>query len=227
MAKRKKNKQKGKGNGKGQQTESFKQFMLGQTLKKFKGYIDTEISAQAQQLANQQKNLLENLYIRVRVLEELALEKFDDITKDVMANRIATIEDQAAGLEQVDVVKKGDRVRMTIATKAKDQEEYQGTSKMMIDRTGTGQTLGNELEGALLGMKTCEEKELDFGKDKTMVAKLKIDRVSRDLKAEAEAAEKAKQIKKQAKELIAEDKASTAETPENKKETSNVDSNEG
>lgn len=215
----KKRKNNGVGNRK-QQTQSFDQYMLSMTLNKFKGYIDAEINSVGQQLANQQKNLLENLYIRNRALEEIAMEKFDDVTKESLANRIAVIEDEVVGLEKVDEVKEGDRVRMEISTKAKDQEEYQGTSKMMVDQTGTGRTLGKELEGALLGMKTGEEKELDFGKDKTMVAKLKIDRVSRDLKAEAAKAEQAKKIKEQAAEAIAEDKATS-------KEKTNVDSNAG
>ncbi len=189
MAKNKSKKQPNK--GRRQQTQSFEQYMLAQTMSKFKGYIDAEVNAAAQQIANQQKSLLENMYVRIRTLEEIIIEKFDDIDKTNMAKRIAVIEDKAIGLEVVDQVKEGDRVRVEIATKAKDQEEFQGKSKMMIDQVGSGRTLGKELEGALLDMKTDEVRELDFGKDKTMVAQLTVNRISRDLKAEKEKADAA------------------------------------
>ncbi len=246
MAKKQKNKRKNKSPklGRKQQTQSFEQHMLTQTLNKFKPYINAEINAAAQDIANQQKNLLESLYVRVRTLEELVIEKFKDISKDVLAARIATIEDEARNLDEVNIVKKGDRVRISISTKAKDKDKYEGTSKLLIDQVGTGRTVGMELENALLNMKTSEVKELEFGKDKTMVAKLTVNRISRNLKAEAE--QKAK-IEAEAKAAIAESKgAITQEDIENhaakvvntpgsvreepkslNKEESNANSNEG
>ena len=174
-------KKRGKGgNGVKQRTQSFEQYMLNQTLNKFKGYIDSTVKQEVMSIAHQQKQLLENLYIRIRVLEELLMSKFDEVDKEYLAERITEIEDTTEGYTIIpETVEEGDRVRVSIATKSKDQEDFQGESRIMVDNVGSGQNIGKELEGAMLGMKAGETKEFQFGQDENMTAKIVMNKVSR------------------------------------------------
>lgn len=138
------------------------------------------------QLAVQQASTLETLFARVVVLETIVMEKLGYSTED-LTKMVANIEDEKEGLTLVEgAAELGDVVRLEIATKAKDQAEFQGSSRLKISQTGTGQTIGTELETAVLGMKAGETKEVSFGKDGAMTAKITVDRVSRGQKAEAQ-----------------------------------------
>lgn len=130
------------------------------------------------QLAVQSASTLETLFARVVVLESIVIEKLGFTAED-LTNKVADIEDEKQGLLKVDAVELNDVVRVEIRTKTKDQPDYQGSSRLKISQTGTGQTIGQELEGALLGMKTGETKEVQFGQDQGMTAELKLNRVSR------------------------------------------------
>lgn len=177
-------KRKGTDRGRGGQNQSYQNLIAQQTLNKFQPYINSMVKQEVYAIAQQQKQLVENLYVRIRVLEELLAEKYEDVTKESLAYSIAEIEDRQDGYEAADVVQENDRVRVEIATKTQDQEEFQGSSKLMIDRVGSGQTLGKELEGAMLGMKNDEVKEIKFGKDESMTAQITLNRVSRSTKKE-------------------------------------------
>lgn len=174
-------KKRGQGGRSGKQpAQSFEQYMLSQTLNKFKGYIDSTVKQEVMSIAHQQKQLLENLYIRIRVLEELLMAKFEEVDKEYLAERITEIEDTTEGYTIVpEVVEEGDRVRVSIATKAEEQEDFQGESRIMIDNVGSGQNIGKELESNMIGMKAGETKEFKFGQDEKMTAKVKMNKVSR------------------------------------------------
>jgi hypothetical protein len=62
-----------------------------------------------------------------------------------------------------------------------DQEDFQGTSRLKIYQTGSGQTLGPEMESAILGMSAGQTKEVSFGQDQQLLAKITINRVSRPM----------------------------------------------
>lgn len=146
-------------------------------------YVQAVVRNLGQQLSVQQASTLETIFARVVVLEEIVIEKLG-YTKETLAIKVAETEDQKEGLTLVEgALEKGDVVRLEISTKAKDQPEYQGSSRLKVYQTGTGQTLGDELESALLGLKAGDTKEIEFGKDKGMLAKVIIDRVSRGPKA--------------------------------------------
>lgn len=129
-------------------------------------------------LAVQQASTLETLFARVVVLETIVIEKLGLTTED-LTNRVADIEDEKEGLLKVESVELNDVVRLEIRTRKKDQTEFQGSSRLKISQTGTGQTIGQELESAILGMKSGETKEVEFGEDKGMVAELRLNRASR------------------------------------------------
>lgn len=137
------------------------------------------------QLAVQQASTLETLFARVVVLESIVMEKLGYTTDD-LTKKVATIEDEKEGLTLVEgVAELNDVVRLEIRTKTKDQIEFQGSSRLKVSQIGTGQTMGQELEAAVLGMKAGDTKEVTFGQDGAMTAEIKIDRVSRGEKTTA------------------------------------------
>ena len=170
------------------QTQSFGNMVskaaLSQMGPSIERYVQQVVSQLGSQLAVQQASTLETLFARVVVLEEILMEKHQ-FTKEDLANKVAEVEDRKENLTLATSVEKGDVVRLEIATKTKDQDEYQGTSRLKIYETGSGQTIGNELENDIVGMATGETKEIHIGKDKGMVAKIKVERVSRPKKNEA------------------------------------------
>lgn len=138
----------------------------------------------ANQIAQQQASTLETMFARIVVLEQLAIEK--GITQVELTERVADLQDRQEGLVKASKVETGDVVRLSVSTKRKDQENYQGTSKYRIYETGTGQSIGKEMEAALIGMEAGTEKEIEFGQDNLMMAKLSVDRISRAPKVVAE-----------------------------------------
>jgi len=169
---------------------SFQDLVAQATLARLGGYIDQEIQGLGQALLQRQQQSLQNVLIRLISIEELAMEKYG-LTKDDLAARAASIQDRMEGFTDVEAVEVGDRVRLEIKTKTADQTEFQGSSRLLVDNAGTGNTLGKEIEGALVGMKTGETKEIKFGKDQSLTASLYVNRVSRQPKVEAPAAEAA------------------------------------
>lgn len=141
-------------------------------------YVDNRVRALGMQLATQQASTLETLFSRIVVLESIIMEKYS-LTEDDLSNKVADLEDSKQGLTKVDQVEKGDTARLEISTKSKDQEDFQGSSRLKLSNVGSGENLGQELEDALIGMKTGETKLIEFGEDKLMQAKVRMDRISR------------------------------------------------
>ncbi len=171
----------------GQQQQSFQDYMLGQTMKRFQSYIDQQVQATGQMIAQQQKETMNMFFTRLVILEELLIEKHDDVTKERLASLVAEHQDKAEGFEEVEEVESGDRVRLELKYKKKDDEkaEWSNTSRMLVENAGSNATLGEDLEQPLLGMKAGESKEVEFGNEKNIqVAVLTINRVSRKPKPE-------------------------------------------
>lgn len=179
-------------------TRSFEQLVGEATQAKLSSYIDAEIQGLGQALLQRQQQGLAAMKQRIIAIEEILLETVPGLTKESLANRIADIQDRSEGFEPAEggadaVVAEGDRVRLEIQTKTADQNEYQGTSRLQVDGAGSGNTLGKELETALLGMKAGEVKEVKFGKDESLNALMSVHKVSRKPapKTETEAPEAA------------------------------------
>lgn len=139
-----------------------------------------------ERLAHQQASTLETIFARVVVLESIVMDKLG-YSSEQLTSMVADLQDEKEGFAKNEgEVILGDLTRIEISTKTKDQSDFQGSSRIKIYQTGSGQTIGKELEEAILGMKAGETKELNFGKDGAMVAKIKLDRVSRELAPVAE-----------------------------------------
>jgi len=163
---------------------------VGTTLKKMVGevslaevrpFLQKQLQAMQFQLQADMRNTLRSLYVRLVTLEEIALEKFD-VDKDVYVDLVADTEDKADGLEKITegTVKSGDRARIVISTKTKDQKEFQEGTKMVLENCGVEPfSIGSELEPTVCGMAIGETRETGFGEDKNMVAKITVERVAR------------------------------------------------
>ena len=145
-----------------------------------KPFVRQEVQLLGRQLQQEQNETLRAIYTRLTTLEGI-VQKELKISDDQLAELVADTEDKGYGLKKTtEAAKEGDYLRITASTKAKDQEEYQGVSKLVV--AGVGQepfTLGPELEPELIGMKAGETKEVEFGKNKEFKAKLEVNRVSR------------------------------------------------
>lgn len=174
--------------------KSFDQMVADATLAKFKGYLDYQLQMMGQALVQRTAQSTQNLFTRLVALEEIIIENNPEITKDVLADKVAAIQDRNEGFELVNQeVKNGDRVRLEIKTKTAEQTEFQGSSRLLVDNIGLGQTLGKELEESVLGMKNGETKETKFGKDATLTASITVNRISRQIEpAKSEEIEEAK-----------------------------------
>jgi hypothetical protein len=182
--------------GKKKQTQHIQQSMgqmvsraaLSQLGPQIENMVRAYVNKLGSQLAEQQASTLETLFARVVVLESIIMEKLGYTTED-LTNKVATIEDEKENLVVSDSgAELNDVVRLEISTKTKDQADFQGSSRIKLYKTGTGQTIGQELEQAIIGMKAGETKEVNFGKDAAMAARIKVDRVSRLVEATSEGA---------------------------------------
>lgn len=154
---------------------------LAQLWPHITNFVQSNIQRLGSQLALQQASTLETLFSRVIVLEQILIEKYG-YTADDLAVRVSQVEDEKEGLTLLsnnELLQKGDVVRLLIKTKPKDKEEFQGETRLKVYSTGSGETLGLELEEPMIGMKTGESKLIEFGKDKSMVAEVTINRISR------------------------------------------------
>lgn len=171
-----------KSGNRAQQQQNFQQLLADQTLRKFKPYIDemiqTNIKGVAEAISARQSELVSTAFDRIRILEQILMEKYEDVNPENLANRVAELEDQKYGLVEVQEVNAGDVVRVSVRAKEEGKEYLAESSKLMVRKVGSGETLGAILEDALLGMKKGEVKEVTYGDTQKMVAELIVDRIS-------------------------------------------------
>jgi bacillopeptidase F (M6 metalloprotease family) len=183
MGKKRAKTEKNKTKGVAQQS-SFKELVAEAAQNAVKPYLNQQIQQLGIALQNQQNETLRALYTRVVTLEKLAQKHFN-LTEDQLANLVAETEDAAQGLTSAESIEEGDLVRLEISTKTKEDNEYTGTSRLIVENVGLEPlTLGPEIEPQLIGLKTGDEKVLNFGQDGTMEAKVVVNRVSRAIKQE-------------------------------------------
>lgn len=173
---------KNKGGNQQHQSMSFESMVHKAVLAKLgpdiNALVTDKIKRLGSTLAMQSAESFEDLYKRVRNLEQIMIDKLG-FTAESLANQIADIEDKAEGLTRVDTVELGDIVRLEIKTKAKTDAEFQGDSKIQLRDAGSGGTLGPELEAPIVGMKELETKQIEFGEGKEMLAEVFVHRIAR------------------------------------------------
>jgi hypothetical protein len=164
-------------------SEASSNAALNKIMPEVEKMVRAYVQQLGQNLAMQQASTLETLFARVVVLESIVMEKLGYSTDD-LTEMVAKTEDEKEGLIAVEEAQLGDVVRLEVRTKTKDQEEFQGSSRLKIYQTGSGQTLGPEMESAILGMKAGETKEVSFGQDQQLLAKITVNRCSRKVNIE-------------------------------------------
>ena len=166
------------------QQKSFNKLVGEASLEKVKPFVQAQVQQLGMEMQQALMQTVASLVNRLVVLEELAVEK-SGVSMEELINRVADLEDKQTNYEKVEEVIEGDLVRLKIATKMEDQEDFQGESALAI--TGCGKdplTLGPELEPQLIGMQVGDMKQIAFGKDKKMIAKIEVQRVSRKIVVE-------------------------------------------
>ena len=161
--------------------KNFLKMVEEASLKMVKPFVQEQVQQLGFALQQEQAQTLASIGNRLVVLETIVTEKLG-FTMGELCDRVADLEDEQTGYEKVEVIEEGDLVRLEVATKTVDQEEFQGTSKLILTGCGVEPlTIGPELEPKLVGLKTGEQVELAFGKDDKMLAKVIIERVSRKI----------------------------------------------
>lgn len=165
------------------QTQSFGSMVSRAALCQLGPEISRMINDMGDQISAKQISTLEMLYTRIVVLEKVLIDKLG-ITQDELTLRVSDVEDERDGLAKAGDVVIGDTTRVEIQTKTKDQEKYQGTTRMKIQNTGSGNTLGKEIEEQIIGMKTGEVKVVEFGQNKELLAQITLNKSSRPIPKE-------------------------------------------
>ncbi len=165
------------------QQKTFLKLVEEASIHKVKPYIQENFQQMGFQLQKEQNVGLSAMARRLVVTEQILCDKLG-FTMDELSDRVFDMEDKDSGYFKVDEIKQGDLARITVSTKAEGQEEFKGESKLEITDVGNAPfSLGPEVEPQLIGMKTGETKEVAFGKDKKMLAKITVRRVSEKTKA--------------------------------------------
>lgn len=156
--------------------KSFKDYVAEAAINYCKPFMTGKLN----EMAHRHLQSEEVIFTRLMVLEELLLEQFPSVTQDELAFRAARVQDRAQGFEVVDgVVEKGDRVRLEVSIKKTEDAEFEPGHKFLLHDAGSGATLGPELEKAMLGMSKDEVKQMTFGTENAMEARITINMISR------------------------------------------------
>lgn len=162
------------------QQKSFAALAGDLAITKLQPFIQQQVQVLGYRLQNEMNNTQRLLFTRLTTLEKL-VQNLNNISDEEYRNLVADTEDSSEGLELVNsAAENGDTLRVSVSTKAKDQEEFAGNSMLKIDNLGNEPfSIGPELEPELIGMSAGDVKEVAFGKDKEMTAQLTVNRVSR------------------------------------------------
>ena len=162
-------------------TRSYEQLIAEENRKALEPFIQGTIQNYFGVMKQSLEKNLDSMYLRIMALEKIAMKEFG-LTQGDLSNKVSDLEDELSGVESVtDAVKKGDLVRLNISTKKLTDKEFSKASDhMMIDVGNPPFAIAKEVEESVIGMKVGETKSTSFGeKEKKVVTKLTIDRISR------------------------------------------------
>lgn len=153
------------------QNRSFDQLVGDSTIARLKPYIQGLVGQAAQQIVQNiyQAMMSERAMMQTRQLafESLLKQNVPWFNDDVLAMEVAKVEDQSAGVVEVDdVAQVGDKVRLEFQSRHKDQGEWTAPSKLAIHSLctlgpqGNVQTGSEVFEKTLVGMRKGETREL-------------------------------------------------------------------
>lgn len=164
------------------QSQSFEQLVGAANRNALKPFIiETAVELVndlGNQLAQRLFGQLGNIQTRIMALEKVLQQKFGLSEADIQ-NIVMDVEDEATGHTKVDrPAQAGDLLRVSAATKAKDQTEYNPSVRKEVNSLGAAKpTLTKVVDEALVGMSSGETKEVTIG-DGAMTVRVTVDRVS-------------------------------------------------
>jgi len=154
---------------------SFEELVSNTSLEKMQPYIKQEVINLGQMLVQNLSSQIEGVYTRLMTIEDIICKEFN-MTEDQLAAKVAETEDAASGMVSKEIVAQGDRVRIELGTRTTEEAEVQKLSRMRVEQVGSGKTLGNEIENALIGLKVGDFKEVAVNDN--LVCKVVVNRIS-------------------------------------------------
>lgn len=132
-----------------------------------------------QRLALKQAETTQLMFTRIVSIEESLIDK-GVVTKEDLQNKVADIEDRRDNAVKADDgLTVGDTARIEVRTKDVSAKEFEsGVTKLKVTNTGSGDTLGEDVENGMVGMKTGDVKVVTFAEGK-LNAEIKLSRLSR------------------------------------------------
>lgn len=160
-------------------TQSMGQMVSKAALVQLQEPISMMVNNLGQRLALKQAENTQTMFTRIVAIEKVLIDK-GVLTQEDLQLKVADIEDSREGLINVDdALATGDTARIQVRTKEIADETFEsGVTRLKIGQTGTGNTLGTEVELGIVGMKVGETKVITFA-DGKLNAEIKIDRISR------------------------------------------------
>lgn len=160
-------------------TQSMGQMVSKAALVQLQEPISMMVNNLGQRLALKQAENTQTMFTRIVAIEKVLIDK-GVLTQEDLQLKVADIEDSREGLINVDdALATGDTARIQVRTKEIADETFEsGVTRLKVGQTGTGNTLGTEVELGIVGMKVGETKVITFA-DGKLNAEIKIDRISR------------------------------------------------
>lgn len=160
-------------------TQSMGQMVSKAALVQLQEPISMMVNNLGQRLALKQAENTQTMFTRIVAIEKVLIDK-GVLTQEDLQLKVADIEDSREGLVNVDdALATGDTARIQVRTKEIADETFEsGVTRLKVGQTGTGNTLGTEVELGIVGMKVGETKVITFA-DGKLNAEIKIDRISR------------------------------------------------
>jgi hypothetical protein len=164
-------------------TESMGQMVsraaLNQLQQPIAQMVGHSVDQLGQRLALKQAQTTQMMFTRIVAIEKLLIDK-NILTMEDLQNKVADIEDERDGVVQAtDALQKGDLARISVRTKDAAAEAFESeTTKLKVNNAGSGDTMGTEIEGQMIGMTPGETKVITFGDGKLQV-EVTIGRLSR------------------------------------------------
>lgn len=155
------------------QVDSFGGMVSKAAIAQLGPAIDEVIAQRSQKL----QDAFDSQFIRMVALERLLVTK-NICTREELLELGFDVQDERSGLVPGERSSIGDTVLLKFETKTAEQTEYQGGTVLRAMNLGFGQTFGNEIEIALIGMAKGESREMQVGQNKEIAARITMNRIS-------------------------------------------------
>lgn len=154
------------GNKKPHPTKSFEQYVADATSQKLGAEIDDKVNFAVTQALAFTGSQVSKLLTRILSVEQILMERFPEITSEMIEARAHEIESLAAGYsEDRPAIENDSRVRISVSVQQTPESPKSEPQILVIPRFGSGAILGEATEAALIGLPVGDEKTLIMGEN--------------------------------------------------------------